>query len=68
MEDVGYYCIDNLPASFCLHLQVGLMQQKTSLAHVAVGIDSRNREFFDTLENNLIMLEPLGINYQIIFF
>ncbi|MGU9957463.1 MAG: RNase adapter RapZ [Arenicellales bacterium WSBS_2016_MAG_OTU3] len=67
LEDVGYYCIDNLPANLLPAFASWLVQQKTSLAHVAVGIDSRNREFFDTLEDNLTMLEPLGINYQIIF-
>jgi UPF0042 nucleotide-binding protein len=44
LEDMGYYCVDNLPISLLLDFSVK-MAERTSLrgmVEVAVGIDSRN--------------------------
>jgi RNase adapter protein RapZ len=42
LEDLGYYCIDNLPLFLLEDLALGL-KDDDALANTAVGIDARNR-------------------------
>jgi len=42
LEDHGFYCIDNLPASLLPSLVERVMSQTTELPRVAVSIDARN--------------------------
>ena len=42
LEDHGYYCIDNLPASLLPALAQRVNAQATDLPRVAVSIDARN--------------------------
>ena len=43
LEDIGFYCIDNLPLGILLHFSDYLTQQPDGvLSKVAVVIDSRN--------------------------
>lgn len=65
LEDLGFYCIDNLPIS----LMDRLTEQIESLpAHIAIGIDSRNLAgelsgFPDVINR----LKRRGINCEVIF-
>ncbi|MCB1844574.1 MAG: RNase adapter RapZ [Halioglobus sp.] len=45
LEDLGYYCIDNLPAALIRSVidEVTRFEEK-SVARIAVGIDARNRQ------------------------
>ncbi|UXR70009.1 MULTISPECIES: RNase adapter RapZ [unclassified Staphylococcus] len=48
LEDLGYFCVDNLPP-ILLPKFIELMAEKTpSLQKVAIGIDLRGREFFQS--------------------
>ncbi|SHJ44243.1 UPF0042 nucleotide-binding protein [Geosporobacter subterraneus DSM 17957] len=67
MEDLGFYCVDNLPASLipkftelCLHAQ-------GDIDKVALVIDIRGGRFFDDLFENLDMLRRVGYEYEILF-
>lgn len=67
MEDLGFYCVDNLPASLipkftelCLHAQ-------GDIDKVALVIDIRGGPFFDDLFENLDMLRRVGYEYEILF-
>ncbi|MCY4264967.1 MAG: RNase adapter RapZ [Gammaproteobacteria bacterium] len=42
LEDRGYYCIDNLPASLLLALVDRLSSKSPAISRVAVSIDARN--------------------------
>jgi RNase adapter protein RapZ len=42
LEDRGYYCIDNLPASLLPSLANRISTDSTGIPHVAVSIDARN--------------------------
>ena len=42
LEDLGYYCIDNLPAGLLSALALELDQATKPVDKVAVGIDARN--------------------------
>lgn len=68
LEDLGFYCIDNLPAGLLPHFGEQLLgAQHDTLKQTAVGIDARNRAFLDALPQSLKRLEELGVNYRIIF-
>lgn len=68
LEDMEYYCIDNLPAVLLPHFAGQLLsQQPRAVRNAAVSIDSRNREFLESLPDNLEALGRLGIDYRILF-
>ncbi|MCF0130265.1 MAG: RNase adapter RapZ [Pseudobutyrivibrio sp.] len=66
MEDMGYYCVDNLPVqllkSFIDLTDNGSLDQK-----VVVGIDVRNGESMSLLPGILTELEQDSKNYSILF-
>ncbi|MDH3688895.1 MAG: RNase adapter RapZ [Gammaproteobacteria bacterium] len=68
LEDLGYYCIDNLPAVLLPHFTEKLLSDlNQEHTHAAVSIDSRSRNFLQSLPINLEALETLGQEYRIIF-
>ncbi|MFQ5993953.1 MAG: RNase adapter RapZ [Acidiferrobacterales bacterium] len=68
LEDMGFYCIDNLPAAMLSHVAKQVVDtQSDSLRNVAVGIDARNRAFLDDVPASLKSLQALGIRYRIVF-
>jgi len=70
LEDIGYYCIDNLPAvllhDFSQRLP-GDEEIDDNVLRAAVSIDSRNKNFLSELDRNLSQLEEQGISYRILF-
>ncbi len=68
LEDVGFYCIDNLPAALLPHF-AGLLAEMRSNAimNVAVGLDVRNRAFLADLPKSLDELRTRGIHCRIVF-
>lgn len=68
LEDMGYYCIDNLPANLLSRFAGEFMaQSEEGSSNCAVSIDSRNRRFMRALPDNLDELEELGLSYKILF-
>lgn len=68
LEDLGYYCIDNLPATLLPELAKKLMAfPPTEIGNCAVGIDSRNRGFLEALPDTLEEVAHLGLTYKILF-
>lgn len=69
LEDLGYYCIDNMPAVLLPQFAEISREQfnETGEFRVAVSIDSRNRYFLSSLPESLSALQELGIDYRIIF-
>ncbi|MCG8426594.1 MAG: RNase adapter RapZ [Chromatiales bacterium] len=69
LEDVGYYCIDNLPVFMLPSLACELASRGNDrYSQTAVGIDARNPS--EELQSILPLLGPLksqGIDYQILF-
>ena len=68
LEDVGYYCIDNLPAGLLGLLAIELSHAPNLVEKAAVGIDARNlpkalEQFNEILEQ----LEASGISSEILF-
>lgn len=68
LEDLGYFCIDNLPSAMLPSLAVELTRDHTyGVDSAAVSIDSRNREFLRTLEAGLADLKQAGVSPRIVF-
>ncbi len=71
-EDLGYFCVDNLPASligslFELGGMFELPGQPKGECRIAVVCDVRNRSFFGSLKGELSKLDAHGIEYRILF-
>lgn len=74
LEDIGYYCVDNLPVSLLPTLaeQLSAEQQASehadNLNHIAVGIDARNLpQQLKTFPEVYSKLQSLKIDCQIIY-
>ena len=69
LEDSGYYCIDNLPATLLPQISQHLGAKDSATAHqdrVAISIDTRSAAL-ETLPDNIKQLKAQGIAVQIIF-
>lgn len=67
LEDMGYYCVDNLPPDLFLKFVELILQVKTGLAKVALMADVRGGRFFMDAYDALEELSHKGISYEIIF-
>lgn len=66
MEDMGYYCIDNLPPSLIPKLS-DLFNESKKIDKVALVIDLRGGQFFDDLNESLDFLKKMNYQYDILF-
>ena len=67
MEDLGYFCVDNLPPLLLLKMVELGSQSDAGIDHLAVGIDVRGGEFFEDLSESMDELDRGGITYRIVF-
>lgn len=68
LEDIGYFCIDNLPPLLLPKFAELFKQANGSLQKVAIVVDLRGRAFFSTLLEALQALaEEDGIRAHILF-
>ncbi len=66
LEDIGYYCVDNLPPSMISDL-VAHLDNDASIEKAAVVTDVRGRSFFSDLGKSLQSLKEQKIAYRIVF-
>lgn len=67
LEDLGYYCIDNMPPALIKSF-VGLaVQDRMQIEKTAFVMDIRGGEFFGDLKAALADLNKFGMNYRIMF-
>ncbi|MDI6817154.1 MAG: RNase adapter RapZ [Actinomycetota bacterium] len=66
-EDMGFFCIDNLPPSLIPKMAELATLPGSKINQVAVVCDVRGGEFFDDLLEELQKLKELDIKYQILF-
>lgn len=67
MEDLGYFCVDNLPPMLIPKFAELCTQSAGKVNKVALVVDIRGREFFDNLIQVLEELEKQGYMYEILF-
>ena len=66
LEDLGYYCIDNLPAALIPRF-VELCEGSDEISRVAFGVDSRTREFLDQVPRALDEVRARGHGVEMIY-
>ena len=67
LEDMGFYCVDNLPPALITKFAELCYQPNSSIDKVALGIDIRGRKFFETLYESLEYLKMQIINTKYIY-
>ncbi|NLK52162.1 MAG: RNase adapter RapZ [Syntrophomonadaceae bacterium] len=67
MEDLGYYCVDNLPPGLLPKFIELCAQSEGKITRVGLVIDIRGGRFFDSLFEALDALDQQGLEYEILF-
>ncbi len=67
MEDIGYFCVDNLPIALIEKFAQLADQQDSELQKVAVGVDIRSGQSLLELQNVLDCLEQKGKAFDILY-
>ena len=67
LEDMGYFCVDNLPPKLIKKFAEVCKQSKGSIDKVALVIDIRGGIFFDDLFESLSELSKEQFQYEILF-
>lgn len=66
-EDIGYFCIDNIPPVLIPKFAELCIKGGERVRHVALIADIRGGEFFDSMSQCLKELKELNISYEIVF-
>lgn len=66
-EDMGYFCVDNLPPAFLLNLVDLFSLPGSKVKNLAAVSDVRGQEYFPQLYQVLDELSERNVKYQIIF-
>ncbi len=68
LEDLGFFCVDNLPPVLIPKFAELIEQSKGKIGKVALVIDLRGREFFTSLSESLSLIrENYTLTYEILF-
>ena len=67
LEDVGFYCVDNLPVSFIEKFVELVSAPNTEVTKVALGLDVRANQSFEEVERILESLRNNGYSFEILF-
>ncbi len=67
-EDLGFFCVDNLPPALLPKFADLCLQSEGRVRRAALAIDVRGGEFFNDFFAALGQLDAMGINAEILFF
>lgn len=67
MEDLGYYCIDNMPPALIPKFAEICYSSNGKIDKVAMVIDIRGGDMFSELFNELNTLKASGYQYEVLF-
>ena len=68
LEDLDYYCVDNLPVGLIPQFVESVTTDPARYPRLAVGVDVRNRpEDLNRLPEILARVAQLGVTYELIF-
>jgi len=67
LEDLGFFCVDNLPATLIPKFAESCFQTDGKIDKIALVIDIRGGSFFDDLFESLNYLKQEGYKYEILF-
>lgn len=67
LEDMGYFCVDNLPVPLIPKLAELLAVPGSEINKAALGVDIRSGESFRQLEAVMRDLDGAGLQYEILY-
>ncbi|MCL6612497.1 MAG: RNase adapter RapZ [Peptococcaceae bacterium] len=67
LEDLGFFCVDNLPPTLIPKFVDLCTESKKDIDKIALVVDVRGREFFNALSEVLNELDGMGVRYEILF-
>lgn len=67
LEDMGFFCVDNLPVALLPNFGQIAFDRKVDVNQVAVTVDIRSGDALKGLSEQLEVLRELGIRYEILF-
>lgn len=67
LEDLGFFCVDNLPPTLIPKFAELCAQAASKINKIALAVDIRGGEFFNTLFEVLSEIDDQGIGYEILF-
>ena len=67
LEDMGYFCVDNLPIAMFPGFVQMIQNSETSMKKVALGVDVRSGQDISGLEKDLEQMDEKEIKYEILF-
>ena len=67
LEDMGYFCVDNLPISLIGKFAELIYSSTSEISKVALGLDIRSGKTLDELTSTLEKLTMAGYKYEILF-
>lgn len=67
LEDIGYYCVDNMPPALIVKIADLLLKSIEKRDKIAIVTDMRGGEMFLKLSESLEELEKSGFKYKILF-
>jgi RNase adaptor protein for sRNA GlmZ degradation len=66
-EDMGYFCVDNLPAPLITRLAELVVQTENNIHKICLVIDMRGGQFIQAIDAELEKLQEMGIDYTILY-
>lgn len=67
LEDAGYFCVDNLPIPLIPRLSNFILSEEKTVKKAALGVDIRNGQALEELEDVLNELEKMKLKPEILF-
>lgn len=67
LEDMGFYCVDNLPPTLIPKFAELCYQSNSTIDKVALGIDVRGRKFFEALHESLNTLRKDRYPFEVLY-
>ncbi len=67
LEDLGFFCVDNLPPALIPKFVELCTQSKKDIDKIALVVDVRGREFFNALSEVLGELDRMEVRYEVLF-
>lgn len=67
LEDLGYYCVDNMPPALIKSFVQLAANESTPIEKAAFAVDVRGGELFSDMEKALEDLSASGIDYKILY-
>ena len=67
LEDLGYYCVDNLPIPLISKFVELILEPNREITKVVLGIDVRADQSFDEVQSALDDLKKKNFPYEILF-